>query len=328
MIISKTPFRVSFFGGGTDYPDYFQQFPGGVLSTSIDQYIYVTVKKTPSITDYKYRIAYSKLEFCNDVNDIEHPVVREVIKDLGIADGLQINIFSDLPAKTGIGSSSSFTVGLLNALHTLYGKEYTKHELAEQAIRVEQVLLGERVGVQDQLAAAHGGLNQMFFSSTELKVDRVQLKPKRLQALQGNLLMYYTGLSRFASQILEEQITNTKKQSINVELKDIYNMIQEALDILQDESKSLDAFGSMLDKAWQTKKKLSSAISSGHIDMMYDLAINGGALGGKLLGAGGGGFLLLYVPEAKQGAVRAALHEFSEVNFAFEENGTSIIYRD
>jgi D-glycero-alpha-D-manno-heptose-7-phosphate kinase len=328
MIISKTPFRVSFFGGGTDYPDYFQQFPGGVLSTSIDQYIYVTVKKTPSITDYKYRIAYSKLEFCDDVNDIEHPVVREVIKDLGIADGLQINIFSDLPAKTGIGSSSSFTVGLLNALHTLYGKEYTKHELAEQAIRVEQVLLGERVGVQDQLAAAHGGLNQMFFSSEELKVERVQLKPKRLQALQGNLLMYYTGLSRFASQILEEQITNTKKQSINVELKDIYNMIQEALDILQDESKSLDAFGSMLDKAWQTKKKLSSAISSGHIDMMYDLAINGGALGGKLLGAGGGGFLLLYVPEAKQGAVRAALHEFSEVNFAFEENGTSIIYRD
>jgi D-glycero-alpha-D-manno-heptose-7-phosphate kinase len=328
MIISKTPFRISFFGGGTDYPDYFHQFPGGVLSTSIDQYIYVTVKKTPSITDYKYRIAYSKLEFCDDVNDIEHPVVREVIKDLGIADGLQINIFSDLPAKTGIGSSSSFTVGLLNALHTLYNREFTKHELAKQAIRVEQVLLGERVGVQDQLAAAHGGLNHMLFSAQELHVSRVQLKPKRLQALQGNLLMYYTGLSRFASQILEEQITNTKKQSINVELKDIYNMIQEALNILQDESKSLDAFGSMLDKAWQTKKKLSSAISTGHIDMMYDLAIGGGALGGKLLGAGGGGFLLLYVPESKQGNVREALNEFSEVNFAFEDNGTSIIYRD
>jgi D-glycero-alpha-D-manno-heptose-7-phosphate kinase len=327
MIISKTPFRVSFFGGGTDYPDYFNEFKGSVLSTTINHYIYVTVKITPNVNDYKYRLAYSQLQFCNDVNEIQHPVVREVIKLLKIEDGLEINIFSDLPAKTGIGSSSSFTVGLLNALHTLYGRNYSKHELAMQAIEVEQIILNERVGVQDQLAAAHGGLNLMKFSKDNLEVLPVQKSNKRVLALQSSILMFYTGISRFASDILEEQITNTQEKKVNVELNDIYKMVASGLEILQNNETNLDQFGILLNEAWETKKKLSSSISNPHLNQIYNKAMQAGSLGGKLLGAGGGGFFIFYVPLDKQAAVQKALADLKEVVFEFEDEGASIIYK-
>jgi D-glycero-alpha-D-manno-heptose-7-phosphate kinase len=327
MIISKTPFRVSFFGGGTDYPDYFNEFGGSVISTSIKHYMYITVKPILGVSDYKYRVAYSKLEICDDVNDIQHPVVRAAIKKLNIQHGLEINIISDLPAKTGIGSSSSFTVGLLNALHTMLGITKSKHELALEAIEIEQVILQERVGVQDQLAAAHGGLNFMEFTKQDLKVTPLQLNPNRVGALQSNLLMFYTGISRFASDILEEQVKNTQEKKVNMELKHINDMVQQGISIINDDEKNLDDFGVLLNEAWLTKKKLSSSISNNHLDEIYTKAITAGALGGKLLGAGGGGFFIFYTPLQKQSAVKKALADLKEVVFEFEDEGASIIYK-
>jgi D-glycero-alpha-D-manno-heptose-7-phosphate kinase len=326
MIISKTPFRISFLGGGTDYPDYFNQFGGSVVSTSINQYIYITIRPVLKIHDFKYRIAYSKLEVCNDVNEIVHPVVRESLKYLGVKQGLEINIIGDLPAKTGVGSSSSFTVGFLHTLHTLLGNTVSKHELALQAIHVEQILLNERVGVQDQLAAAHGGLNYMEFSKEDLSVTPVNANPNRILNLQNNLLLYYTGITRYASEVLDEQIKNTQEQKVNVELKHINDMVNRGLHIISNESGNLDEFGKLLHEGWTMKKKLSSAISSLFLDEIYNNAIEAGAIGGKLLGAGGGGFFLFYVPKQKQDAVRQKLNHLIEVDFTFENDGTKIIH--
>jgi D-glycero-alpha-D-manno-heptose-7-phosphate kinase len=328
MIISKTPFRVSFFGGGTDYPDYFNEFGGSVISTSINHYMYITVKAIVGVSDFKYRIAYSKLEICNNVDEIQHPVVNAVIKMLDIQHGLEINIISDLPAKTGIGSSSSFTVGLLNALHTLKGETLTQKELALEAIYVEQTLLKERVGVQDQLAAACGGLNKMVFTKESLQVMPIALPQNRLDNLQENLLMFYTGLSRFASVILEEQIKNTQEQKVNVELGEIHAMVEKGIAILQSETEDLNNFGHLLNQGWLTKKKLSSAISNSFLDEVYNKAIAAGALGGKLLGAGGGGFYIFYAPKDNHLAIRNALQDLKEVHFNFENEGSSIIYKN
>lgn len=326
MIISKTPVRVSFFGGGTDYPDYFKSFGGCVLSTSIDKYIFVTVRKVNSFSDFKYKISYSKLETCNDISEIEHPVIKAALRFLNISYGLEINIISDLPARTGIGSSSTFTVGLLHALYALEGKMVSKHQLALEAIHLEQVLLNERVGVQDQLAAAHGSLNYMTFTEPSLQVNPVITSKERKQILEGNLLMFYTGLSRYASVILEEQVNKTKDKSINTELQDIKDMVNEGLDILCNPERDMDDFGRLLHQGWMKKKMLSSAISNNFLDDIYAKAMDAGALGGKLLGAGGGGFFLLYVPDAAKARVRAALHELAEVNFRFESDGTRIIH--
>ncbi len=328
MIISKTPVRVSFFGGGTDYPDYFREFEGSVLNTSIDKYIYVTVNKIEGLLDHKYRVAYSKLELCNHVDDISHPVVREVIKYLGIDDGLEINIFSDLPARTGIGSSSSFTVGLLHSLYGLMGVMKSKEQLAHEAIHIEQVVLQERVGVQDQLAAAIGGLNHMRFSSDRLEVNPLILSKERKAALQSNLLMFYTGLNRFASEVLKEQIQKTQEKKITTELKDIYDMVQKGIGILTDANKSLDEFGTLMHEAWMAKRKLSSAISNDFLDDIYNKAKGAGAIGGKLLGAGGGGFFVFYVPQEQQANVRAALTDVKEIAFGFESEGTRIIFNN
>lgn len=328
MIISKTPVRVSFFGGGTDYPDYFREFEGSVLNTSIDKYIYVTVNKIEGLLDHKYRVAYSKLELCNHVDEISHPVVREVIKYLGIDYGLEINIFSDLPARTGIGSSSSFTVGLLHSLYGLMGVMKSKEQLAHEAIHIEQVVLQERVGVQDQLAAAMGGLNHMRFTSDRLEVNPLILSKERKAALQGNLLMFYTGLNRFASEVLKEQIQKTQEKKITTELKDIFDMVQKGIGILTDSGRSLDEFGALMHEAWMAKRKLSSAISNDFLDDIYNKAKGAGAIGGKLLGAGGGGFFVFYVPQAQQANVRAALTEVKEISFGFESEGTRIIFNN
>lgn len=328
MVISKTPVRVSFFGGGTDYPDYFHEFEGSVLSTSIDKYIYVTVNKIEGLLDHKYRIAYSKLELCKHVDEINHPVVREVIKYLGIEGGLEVNIISDLPARTGIGSSSSFTVGLLHSLYALMGIMKTKEQLAHEAIHIEQEVLKERVGVQDQLAAALGGFNHMKFTAERLEVNPLILPKERKVALQDNLLMFYTGVNRFASEILKEQIQKTQEKKIVTELKDIYNMVQRGIAILTDSDKDLTEFGTLMHEAWMAKRSLSSAISNDFLDDIYNKARNAGAIGGKLLGAGGGGFFIFYVPEDSQRAVKEALKHLHLINFSFENEGSRIIFNN
>jgi D-glycero-alpha-D-manno-heptose-7-phosphate kinase len=326
MIISKTPVRVSFFGGGTDYPDYYKVKGGCVLSTTIDKYIYITVRKTNKFSEFKYRISYSKLQTCQDEEEIEHPVVKAAIKYLNISYGLEINIISDLPARTGIGSSSSFTVGLLNALYALEGKMISKKQLALEAIYLEQELLQERVGVQDQLAAAFGSLNYMIFTDHNMQVNPVIISRERKELLESNLMMFYTGLSRYASVILEEQVKKTQDKVINTELQDIKDMVDEGLAILCNPERDINEFGQMLHKGWMKKKMLSSAISNNFLDDIYEKARNAGAIGGKLLGAGGGGFFVFFVPHAQQEKVRSALADLSEVNFRFENEGTSIIH--
>jgi D-glycero-alpha-D-manno-heptose-7-phosphate kinase len=326
MIISKTPVRVSFFGGGTDYPDYYKEFGGGVLSTTIDKYIYVTVNYIAGLLDHKYRIAYSKLELCQDVNEIQHPVVREVIKYLDIQEGLEINIISDLPARTGIGSSSSFTVGLLHSLYALKGIMKSKEQLAKEAIHIEYDVLNERVGVQDQLAAAYGGFNHMRFTEDSLEVNPLIISRARKMALQDNLMMFYTGINRFASDILKEQIQKTQEKKISTELKGIYEMVEQGIAILTDESRNLDEFGHQMHHAWMSKRSLSSAISNDFLDEIYNKACEAGALGGKLLGAGGGGFFVFYVPSGKRAAVQTALAHLHEIEFKFENGGSRIIH--
>ncbi len=326
MIISKTPVRISFFGGGTDYPEYFNEYGGCVLSTTIDKYVYITINKIGGLLDDKYRIAYKKIELCNSISEIEHPSVRETLRYLNIIDGLDINIFSDLPARTGLGSSSSFTVGLLNALYAYEGKIKSKLDYAQEAIYIEKEILNENVGVQDQLAAACGGLNYMKLSSSGYEVNPIILSKERKLVLDSNLLLYYTGISRFATEVLTEQIEKTKERKVMVELKDIYNMVQDGIKILSDDSIPLSDFGNLLDKTWQAKKKLSSAISNGPIDEMYEIAIKSGALGGKLLGAGGGGFFLFYVNKENQESFREKMGNFIEIPFSFEEEGSRIIH--
>jgi D-glycero-alpha-D-manno-heptose-7-phosphate kinase len=327
MIISKTPVRISFFGGGTDYPEYFDEYGGCILSTTIDKYVYITINKIGGLLDEKYRIAYKKVELCNSIDEIEHPSVRETLRHLNINEGLDINIFSDLPARTGLGSSSSFTVGLLNGLYAYQGKVKAQIEYAKEAIYIEKEILKENVGVQDQLAAACGGLNYMKLSSSGYEVNPIILSKERKLALDSNLLLYYTGISRFATEVLKEQIEKTKEKKVMVELKDIYNMVQDGINILSDDSVSLGEFGKLLNSTWLAKKKLSSAISNNHLDEMYDLAIKNGASGGKLLGAGGGGFFLFYVDGEKQD-FRKKMSKFVEIPFHFENEGSRVIYKD
>lgn len=326
MIISKTPVRISFFGGGTDYPDYFNEFGGCVLSTSIDKYVYITINEIGGLLDDKFRIAYRLLEQCNTIDEIQHPSVRETLRYMGITEGLDINIFSDLPARTGLGSSSSFTVGLLNALYAYKGQIRSKLDFGTEAIKIEKDILKENVGVQDQLAAAFGGLNHMKFSANGYEVNPLVISPARKKNLDENLLLYYTGVSRFATEVLKEQVEKTKEKKIQVELKDIYDMVQQGINILSTESTSLNEFGSLLHQTWMAKKKLSSAISSSELDTMYDQAISSGALGGKLLGAGGGGFFLFYVENEKQTDFRKKMSRFLEIPFNFDNEGTRIIH--
>jgi len=324
MIISKTPIRVSFFGGGTDYPDYYKLFGGKALSTTIDKYIYITVKRSEGISDFKYKINYSKLEACNNIDEIKHPVVRACLRFLEIDIPLEIHVISDLPAKSGTGSSSSFTVGLLHALHCLKDRAVSKERLAKEAIYIEQVMLNERVGVQDQLAAAYGGLNHLTFKEDDsLIVEKILIKKEIKDELDNNLLMFYTGVSRFAHQVLEEQIEKTKNRTINNDLEQIKRMVQTGINYLSNNK--LSEFGKLLDQAWQIKKMLSNSISSNFLDEIYNKAIYAGAIGGKLLGAGGGGFFVFYVEDSKKNDVRNALSEYKEVIFNFENDGSRII---
>jgi len=324
MIISKTPFRISFFGGGTDYPVWYKENGGAVLSTTIDKYCYITVRYLPPFFKYQHRIVYSKMETVKDVNEIKHPAVRAILDFCGISKGVEIHHDGDLPARSGLGSSSSFTVCLLNSLNALKGNIVKKSQLAKDAIYTERDILKENVGSQDQVAVAYGGFNKVAFNTDdEFRVEPITLRKERLQELSDHLMLIFTGFSRFASSLARKQIENTPKKK--KELSIMQQMVDEAIDILNSKDDIL-RFGKLLDESWKLKKSLTSKISNTEIDNIYSEALKSGATGGKLLGAGGGGFMLLFVSPERKEKVKRRLRKYLEIDFAFENDGSQIIY--
>ena len=324
MIISRTPFRISFFGGGTDYPVWFKEHGGAVLATTIDKYCHISCRHLPPFFEHQTRIAYSRIEHVKRNADIEHPAVKGVLQYLDISEGLEIHHDGDLPARTGLGSSSSFTVGLLHALYALQHHMPTKSELAHAAIHVEQHILQESVGSQDQVLAAHGGLCRLTFPQTgEVGYTPVIMKPERLNAFQDHLLLYFTGFSRTASDIAKEQIERTKQR--RVELFAMLQMVQEGVSILTGDHDLAD-FGELLHEAWMVKRGLTSKITTPFIDQIYEAARGAGALGGKLLGAGGGGFMLIFAKPEMHAQIHAALPGLLHVPFQFEGAGSQIVF--
>lgn len=330
MIISRTPIRVSFFGGGTDYRDYYNKYDGQILGTAINKYVYVSVAKNSRFFDYTTRVAYSKIELVKNFEDIQHPSVKACLKFLDISEGLDIVIFSDVPARTGLGSSSSFTVGLLNALYAIKGKRVSSQQLAEDACYVEQEIIKEKVGSQDQFHAAFGNLNTIFFTKNKILVEPVITSKSKKELLENSWLMFFTGITRYADPLLEEQIKKTKKSKNDQSLEAMFNIVEEAKYIFSNskDTKFVEDFGLLMDKSWQMKKKLSSKISTDIINEYYSQAINAGAYGGKLSGAGSGGFLSFIVPENKKEAVRKALSDLEELDFSIESRGSSIIHSE
>lgn len=323
MIISKTPFRISFFGGGTDYPPYFREHGGSVLATSIDKYCYISCRHLPPFFDHKFRIAYSKIENAKSINDIHHPAVRGVLKQFGVEQGLEIHHDGDLPARSGLGSSSSFVVGLVNALNALSGKFSPKMTLAKEAINIEQNVLKEAVGSQDQVSAAFGGLNRIDFHEDDtFSVRPIILGSDRKSLLDENLLLFFTGITRFASPVAKKKVDNFGEKKR--ELQQMKDMVSQGIEILGDRSCPLSEFGELLHQAWMYKRELAQGITSSEIDAVYDAALAAGAVGGKLLGAGGGGFILFYVEESSRKSVIDALAPLVHVPFRFESDGSTI----
>lgn len=324
MIITRTPFRISFFGGGTDYPVWYRQNGGAVLSTTINRYNYIICRFLYPFFNYKYRMAYSKIEEVNHYNHIDHPSTRECLRFLKMQNSLAIQNDSDLPARSGLGSSSTFTVGLLNALYGLRGEIKTKRQLALDAIHVEQNMIKESVGSQDQTAAAFGGLNKIEFGGVnEITVYPITIGRDRMKELESHLMMFFTGFSRTASEIAAEQIKKTPQKTS--ELTAMRQMVDEAVGILHG-GKDLNDFGKLLHESWQIKRGLSTKISNSAIDQIYNTGLKAGALGGKLLGAGGGGFMLFFAPPEKHKKIKDKLKKFLYVPFEMEHSGSQIIY--
>jgi D-glycero-alpha-D-manno-heptose-7-phosphate kinase len=324
MIITRTPFRISFFGGGTDYPVYYKEHGGAVLSTTINKYCYINCRYLPPFFDYKYRIRYTMREETKNVSEIEHPSVRECLKFVNAGKGIEMVHTSDIPARSGIGSSSSFTVGFLNALYALSGKMVTKRQLAREAIHIEQSIIKENVGSQDQVAAAFGGINKIEFGGDrEFYVTPMTIKENKLKMLQDSLMFFYTGIVRNASEIASEQINATPSKKKELDL--MVEIVDEAVNILNADSDDIDDFGSLLHKSWKIKRSITNLITNGKIDQIYDTALKAGALGGKLLGAGGGGFFLFFVHPEMQEKVKAELRELLHVPFRFEDLGSQVI---
>ncbi len=324
MIMSRTPFRISLFGGGTDYPAWYREEGGAVLSTSINKYCYISCRWLPPFFDYRSRISWSKIELVQDNSEIEHPAARVALNFLGIDQGIDLHHQGDLPARTGLGSSSAFTVGLLHALYGLKGIMPQKMQLALDAIHVEQGLLGENVGSQDQVISAFGGFNRIdFLTDGAIRVSPILMEPELLARLQDHFLLVFTGISRTASEIAGEQIRATSKKK--EELRLIRQTVERAIEILQGRG-DLEDLGRLLDESWRIKRSLTRMISTPLVDSIYEVACRAGALGGKLLGAGGGGFLLLFVrPEQKQ-KIGQALKNLLHVPFRFENSGSQIIF--
>jgi len=326
MIISRTPFRISFVGGGTDLRSYYSEEPGKVLSTSIDKYIYVVVKRQVGIVEHKYRVNWSKVEFCNDIDDIEHPIVREALRLFQIDYPIEITTFSDIPGSSGLGSSSAFCVGLVHALHALKGKHATKNVLASTAGAIEVDILKRTMGKQDHFASAYGDLNVFTFNSDEtIDVEPVFYSKEVKVKLERNLMLFYTKLTRDASDVLESQNKATEdKRAVLGKMRDLVNPLRDVLSGNQD----LRRFGEILHEGWLLKKSITSDISNSIIDGYYKKAIEAGAVGGKLLGAGGGGFLLFYVEGENQANVVKALKELFCLDVKLDSGGTRIEYYD
>ena len=323
MIISRTPFRISFFGGGTDYPAWYQENGGAVLATTIDKYCYISCRYLPPFFDHKYRIVYSKVENVKEISEIVHPAVRAALEYLNIREGVEIHHDGDLPARTGIGSSSSFTVGLLHTIHALKGNMPTKKQLALEAIYIERNVLKEHGGCQDQVLAAMGGFNKVIFDREgNFQMIPITISKERLQYLQDHLMLYFTGFARDGLEIAKTQIENTPKK--RHELSIMQQMVDEAISVLFSND-SIAEFGRMLHEAWKLKRSISEKISTSHVDGIYEAAREAGALGGKLLGAGGGGFVLLFVRPEEQPSVKQRLHGLLHVPFKFETYGTQIV---
>ncbi len=324
MIINRTPFRISFFGGGTDYPSWYLKHGGKVLSTSIDKYCYLTCRVLPPFFEHRLRIVYSKMELCQHYNEVKHPAVREILRFLKIDQRLEIHYDGDLPARSGMGSSSSFTVGLLHALYAHLGIMPSKRQLACESIHIEQNMIKETVGSQDQVCVAYGGFNQINFSTNgEIEVQPVTLSAQRIEELDSHLMLFYTGIKRTASDIAKSYVDGLSKR--RTLLKQIQKMVDEGISILNGDN-NICQFGELLHESWMLKRGLSSQVSNNDVDELYDRACEAGAVGGKITGAGGGGFLLLFVQPSAQKKVREALYEQIHVPFSFESGGSQVIF--
>lgn len=323
MIITKTPFRMSFFGGGTDMESFFKENGGSVLSTTFDKYCYVNVRHLPRFFDYSTELSYSKTERVTSIDAIEHPAIRNAMKMLDMHE-IRLTYEADLPARSGLGTSSSFAVGMLNAFYALKGKYASKKQLADEAIYLERVLCNEAGGWQDQIAASFGGFNRIDFNADGYTVHPVIVSPERKQQLNNNLMMFFTGFTRFSSEI--QKANKLDDDSKTKQLKQMLTLVDEAESILTDQSKDLDDFGRLLDVTWKLKRQTGKSVSTSNIDNLYDKGISAGALGGKLLGAGGGGFLVFYVTPEKQAAVKEAMKDLLYIPFKFEDSGTQVIY--
>jgi D-glycero-alpha-D-manno-heptose-7-phosphate kinase len=324
VIITRTPFRISFFGGGTDYPAWYLEHGGAVLATAIDKYCYISCRYLPPFFEHKHRVVYSKIENVKTIAEIEHPAVRAVLEWAGIERGVEIHHDGDLPARSGLGSSSSFTVGLVNALSALEGRHISKEDLAAQAIHIEQKRIGENVGSQDQISATFGGFNRIEFRQNDtFQVSPIILPKQRYDELQGSLMLCFTGFSRVASEVAKSKIDNFGNRV--TELERMREMVDEAIEILNSPAAPIAEFGKLLDESWRHKRSLSHLVSTPAIDQIYEEAIRAGATGGKILGAGGGGFLLLFVKPERQPAVRERLKRLIHVPFAFEYSGSRVV---
>lgn len=324
MIICRTPFRISFFGGGTDYPAWYRVHGGEVLATTIDKYCYLTCRHLPPFFEHSIRLVYRKIELCRSVEEIEHPAVQAVLKFLRLDRGLELHHDGDLPARSGMGTSSAFTVGLLHALHALRGEMPTRKQLAQESIHVEQELLNETVGSQDQVLAAYGGFNHVrFMPNGEISVAPLTLSAQRIQEFKSHLLLLYTGIMRTSADVADSYAHDIRSRSR--QLRHMQAMVREGINILRGE-KDIEAFGHLLHDAWEAKRSLSDRVSNGEIDALYRQALRAGAIGGKLTGAGGGGFLLLFVPPDRHAAVLDELKGQLHVPFELESSGSQVLF--
>ena len=324
MIISKTPFRISLFGGGTDYPEWYHENGGSVLATTIDKYCYISCRHLPPFFEHKHRIVYSKIESVKTTEEIQHPVVRAVLSNLSINAGLEIHHDADLPARSGLGTSSSFTVGLINVLYALKGLHVSKHDLAKQAIYIEQEFLKENVGSQDQILAAFGGFNKIDFNADDsFNITPVVINKDLICKLQDPMLLFFTGLSRYASDIAKDKIANIKNNFR--ELTQMNEMVNEGLSILHRPSDAIKDLGTLLHESWKLKRSLSTKVSTPQIDEIYETGINAGAIGGKILGAGGGGFILFFAAPENHNKIRDRLKNLVHVAFNFDNTGSKIV---
>lgn len=325
MVITKTPFRISFFGGGTDYPVWYKKYGGSVISTSINKYCYITTRFLPPFFNYKYRVRYTFREETKSIGQIKHPSVRECLRFIGAKEGTEMVHHADLPAMSGLGSSSSFTVGFLNSLYALKGQYVSKNKLANDAIYIEQKKIKESVGSQDQVIAAHGGFNKISFDKNgHISVNPVKISKNRLKNLHDHLLLFFTGFQRYAPKIASQQIKNTPSKY--TELKTMMDITNKAHELLISK-KPLKGFGKLLHESWMIKKSLASKISNPSIDEIYSQGLSAGALGGKILGAGGGGFILFFIDPSLKTKLRSRLKKILHIPFDFESYGSQIIYQ-